>query len=131
MSRADSTTSVVARRIIVRIRALSPTTLTAAMTVPSRPRIGAPTETMPRWPSSLFCAQPRRPTSVSSASSRPLSVMVHGVCATGRHCVSRRLSSSGGSAASRILPELVQWAGSRWPTWRKMGSRLWLSSRST
>ena len=37
-----------ARRIIVRIRALSPTTLTAAMTFPSRPRIGAPTETMPR-----------------------------------------------------------------------------------
>ena len=48
MTRADSTTSVVARRIIARIRALSPTTLTAAMTVPSRPRIGAPTETMPR-----------------------------------------------------------------------------------
>ena len=31
MIRADSTTSAVARRIIVRIRALSPTTLTAAI----------------------------------------------------------------------------------------------------
>src|SRR6185312_7070753 len=96
MTRADSTTSVVARRIIARIRALSPTTLTEAMTLPSRPRIGAPTETMPRCPSSWFCAQPRS-----------------------------------GSAASKILPELVQWAGSRCPTWRKTGSRLWLSSRST
>src|ERR1700724_1866299 len=59
MTRADSTTSVVARRIIERIRALSPTTLTAAMTLPSRPRIGAPTEATPRCPSSLFWAHPR------------------------------------------------------------------------
>src|SRR6266550_3764031 len=131
MTRADSTTSVVARRIIARIRALSPTTLTEAMTLPSRPRIGAPTETMPRWPSSWFCAQPRSATAASSASSRFLSVIVHGVWATGRQSASRRLSSSGGSAASKILPELVQCAGSRCPTWRKTGSRLWLSSRST
>ncbi len=131
MSRADSTTSVVARRIIERIRALSPTTLTAAMTLPSRPRMGAPTEVTPRWPSSLFCAQPRWPMAASSASSRPRSVMVHGVTALGRQSSSRRLSSSGGSEASRILPELVVWAASRCPTWRKMGSRWWLSSRST
>jgi len=113
---ADSTTSAVARRIIVRIRALSPTTLTAAMTLPSRPRIGAPTDTMPRWPSSWFCAQPRLATTASSASSRFLSVMVQGVWATGCQSASRRVSSSGGSAASRIFPELVQWAGSRCPT---------------
>jgi hypothetical protein len=122
---------VVARRIIERIRALSPTTLTAAITFPSRPRIGAPTETMPRYPSSLFCAQPRLATVASSVSSRFLSVMVHGATDSGCQSASRLVSSSGGSAASRILPELVQWAGSRCPTWRKIGSRLWLSSRST
>ena len=81
MRPADSSTSVVVRRMLERIRALSPTTLTAAMTLPSRPRIGAPTETMPRWPSSLFCAQPRLAISPSSASSRVLSVMVQGVTA--------------------------------------------------
>ena len=108
MTRADSTTSAVARRIMVRIRALSPTTLTAAMTLPSRPRIGAPTEATPRCPSSLFCAQPRLATAASSVSSRLLSVMVHGVWATGRQSASRRVSSSAGSAASKIFPELVQ-----------------------
>ncbi len=131
MTPADSMTSAVARRIIARIRALSPTTLTEAMTRPSRPRIGAPTETMPRCPSSWFCAQPRLATAASSVSSRSLSVMVHGVAARGRQPASRVVSSSGGSAASRILPELVVWAGSRCPTWRKTGNRLWLSSRST
>ena len=70
-------------------------------------------------------------TAASSASSRFLSVMVHGVWATGRQSASRRVSSSGGSAASRTFPELVQCAGSRCPTWRKIGSMLWLSSRST
>ena len=94
--------------MLERIRALSPTTLTDAITRPSRPLTGAPTETMPRCPSSLFCAQPRSATAASSASSRVLSVIVHRVPAVGFQSASRLASSSGGSAASRIFPELVQ-----------------------
>ena len=111
-------------------RSVGAATDSAAITAPSAPRTGAPTDTTPTRLSSRFSAHPRSATSRSRVRSVASSTIVNGVWRRGTQCSRRRSSSSGSSAARRALPVLVVVAGSRVPTREKMRTVCGLSRRS-